>query len=179
MSLFRIASALVLSATTAAAQQDDWSFPNPLQGGNVADTCQNFDAQVQASDPQAMQMVVGVWEGMSMIPGTPGIMADTPIQFRVTNSPNGGFVVDRYGCFEMQSVAGMPSLGQSCATSQLYGQYAAHFVEGGAIAVVTLSAGSSFNGQPLPMSCGIGYYRMPDQNTLVDQAGNQQRRVGY
>lgn len=177
----RSALALVLTLATAAPvpAQQDWNFPNPLQGENVAATCQNFDAQVQASDPQAMQMLVGVWEGMSMIPGTPGIMPDTPIQFRVTNSANGTFAVDRYGCFEMQSVAGMPSLGQSCATSQLYGQFAAHFVEGGAIAVVTLSAGSSFTGQALPMSCGIGYYRFLDQNTLVDQAGNQQRRVGY
>ena len=44
MSLFRIASALVLSATTAAAQQDDWSFPNPLQGPNPL-SLEKFDGR--------------------------------------------------------------------------------------------------------------------------------------
>ena len=51
MSLFRIASAFVLSATAAAAQQEDWSFSNPLQGGNVAATCDNWAAQQQSADP--------------------------------------------------------------------------------------------------------------------------------
>ena len=61
----------------------------------------------------------------------------------------------------------------------IYGQWVAHFTQDGAIAVVTLSAGSGFTGQALPMSCGIGFYRMVGDGVLMDQAGNQQRRVGY
>ena len=170
---------LALLAAPAVAQQDNWAFPNPLQGGNVAATCDNWAAQQQSADPQAMQYLEGVWESMGMIPGTPGIMPDTPIQIRATNSPDGSFVADRYGCFEMQSVAGMPSLGQSCATSQIYGQWVAHFTQGGDIAVVTLSAGSSFNGQALPMSCGIAFFRPMGDGVLMDQQGNQSRRVSY
>jgi hypothetical protein len=170
---------LATFATTAVAQQENWAFPNPLQGENTAATCQNWPAQQQSADPQAMQYLVGVWESMSMIPGTPGITPDTPIQIRSQNSPDGTFVADRYGCFEMQSVAGMPSLGQSCATSQIYGQWVAHFTQGGDIAVVTLSAGSSFTGQALPMSCGIAFFRPTGDGNLMDQQGNQLRRVNY
>ena len=171
--------ALAFTATTATAQQDNWTFPNPLQGENVAATCDNWPAQQQSADPQAMQYLVGVWESTGMIPGTPGIMPDTPIQIRAQNSPDGTFVADRYGCFQMQSVAGMPSLGQSCATSQIYGQWVAHFTQGGDIAVVTLSAGSSFTGQALPMSCGIAFFRPMGDGVLMDQQGNQSRRVSY
>ncbi len=181
MMSFRI-SALALTLTLGLAapvlSQQDWNFPNPLQNQNLAATCDNWEAQVRAADPQAMQMLVGVWDSVGMIPGTPGIMPDTPIQIRSTNSPDGTFVADRYGCFEMQSVAGMPSLGQSCATSQIYGQWVAHFVQGG-VAVVTLSAGSSFTGQALPMSCGIGFFQVQDANTLIDQQGSPLRRVSY
>lgn len=173
-----LAITLTLASALPVLSQQDWNFPNPLQNQNLAATCNNWEAQVQSADPQAMQMLVGVWEGMSMIPGTPGIMPDTPIQVRSTNSPDGTFVADRYGCFEMQSVAGMPSLGQSCATSQIYGQWVAHFVQGG-VAVVTLSAGSSFTGQALPMSCGIGFFQVQDANTLIDQQGAPLRRVSY
>lgn len=167
----------LLLATAAFAQDDNWTFPNPLQNGNVAATCDNWEAQMQAADPQAMQQIAGVWEGVGMIPGTPGIMPDTPYQYRAVNNPDGTFTVDRYGCFEMQSVAGMPSLGQSCATSQLYGQWVAHFTQDGGIAVVALSAGSSFTGQALPMSCSIGFYRVMGQGMLIDQQGNQLRRI--
>lgn len=181
MMSFRI-SALALTLTLGLAapvlSQQDWNLPNPLQNQNLAATCDNWEAQVRAADPQAMQMLVGVWDSVGMIPGTPGIMPDTPIQIRSTNSPDGTFVADRYGCFEMQSVAGMPSLGQSCATSQIYGQWVAHFVQGG-VAVVTLSAGSSFTGQALPMSCGIGFFQVQDANTLIDQQGSPLRRVSY
>ena len=173
-----LALTLTLILAGPALSQQDGTFPNPLQNQNVAATCNNWEAQVQSADPQAMQMLVGVWDSVGMIPGTPGLMPDTPIQIRSTNSPDGTFVADRYGCFEMQSVPGMPSLGQSCATSQIYGQWVAHFVQGG-IAVVTLSAGSSFTGQALPMSCAIGYFQVQDANTLIDQQGNPLRRVSY
>ena len=168
----------VLFATAAAAQQEGWTLPNPLQGGNVAATCDNWPAQQQSVDPQAMQMVAGVWQGTGMIPGTPGIMPDTPCQFRASNMPDGTFQVERHGCFTMQSVAGMPSPGQSCATSMIHGQWVAHFTQDGAIAVVSLSAGSGFTGQALPMSCGIGFYRLVGDGLLVDRQGNQRRRVG-
>lgn len=174
-----LSALLALLAPAARAQTEDWSLPNPLQGDNVAATCQNWPAQQQSADPQAMQAMVGVWEGTGMIPGTPGIMPDTPYQYRATNSPDGTFAVDRYGCFTMESVAGMPSLGQSCATSQIYGQWVAHVAQDGSIAVVTLSSGSSFTGQALPMSCGISYFRVMNQDMLMDQSGTQVRRVGY
>ena len=170
---------LALLATDASAQQDNWTLPNPLQGSNVAATCDNWAAQQQSADLQAMQYIAGVCEGTGLIPGTPGIMPDTPYQFRVGNRPDGTFEVEGYGCFTMQSVPGMPPLGQSCAASMIYGQWVAHFTQDGAIAVVTLSAGSGFTGQALPMSCGIGFYRMVGDGVLMDQAGNQQRRVGY
>jgi hypothetical protein len=168
-----------VSCGAAAAQQEDWAFPNPLRNDNVAATCDNWPAQQRSADPRAMQMIVGTWESTGMIPGTPGIMPDTPIQVRATNSPDGTFVVDRYGCFEMQSVPGMPSLGSSCATSQIYGQWVAHFAQDGSIAVVTLSAGTSFAGQALPVSCGISFFRPMSDGVLMDQQGNPSRRVGY
>lgn len=169
----------LLCLPAAAAAQEGWVFPNPLQNQNLAATCQNWEAQVASADPRAMQALAGVWDGIGMVPGVPGIMADTQIQIRSTNDPNGSYRVDRYGCFEMQSVAGMPSLGQSCSTSQLYGQWVAHFVDGQTIAVVTLGAGSGFTGEAMPMSCGIAYWRFLDPNTLLGQDGTQLRRVGF
>ena len=104
--MFRLSVVLgVVLASVAAAQQEDWTFPNPLQGENVAAPCQNFDAQVQASDPQAMQYIVGVWEGTGVIPATPGLMPGTPFQYRATNLPDGSFTAEHYGCFTMQSEA--------------------------------------------------------------------------
>jgi len=41
---------LALLATAAAAQHEGWTLPNPLQGGNVAATCDNWPAQQQSAD---------------------------------------------------------------------------------------------------------------------------------
>ncbi len=170
------AAALAIAGGLAAAQEGN--FPNPLQRGNVVATCDNWPAQRRAADPAAMQALSGVWEGSYIQAGVPGLMPDTPIQFRSTNNPNGTFTIERYGCFAMQSVPGMPPLGTSCSTSMIYGEWVAHFAEGGSIASVTMAGGSSFTGEALPMSCGIGFYWRVDPNTLVDQSGNRLRRVG-
>lgn len=175
----RALTVLAVLLAPAALAQEDWNFPNPNRSAGVAATCDSWPAQRRAADPQAMQVIVGVWEGQAMMPGTPGIMPDTPYQYRATNRPDGTFTLERYGCFTMQSVPGMPSLGESCATSMIYGEWVAHFAEGGSVAVVSLSAGSGFTGQALPMSCGIGYFWPEGRDVLVDQAGNRMRRTGY
>ena len=162
----------------ATAQEDpNWQFPNPLREQNLAANCQNFQAMMQQADPQAMQALAGMWQGQGMIPGTPGIMPDTPYQYQVQNDASGNFQMQRYGCFTMQSVPGMPSLGQSCSTSMLYGQFAARWVDQNTVQVATMARGSHFTGAPMPPTCGIGYYRFLDQNTLVDQGGNRQTRM--
>jgi hypothetical protein len=169
--------AIGAGGAVVAQQAQDWQFPNPLQEGNLAATCQNFQAMMQQADPRAMQMLAGVWQGQGMIPGVQGIMPDTPIQFQTQNDANGNFQQERYGCFTMQSVPGMPSLGESCSTSMLYGQFAARFVDQTTLIVATMQRGTHFTGAPIPPNCGVGYFRFLDQNTLVDQGGNRQVRV--
>jgi hypothetical protein len=176
---FVLAGFLCAAAQAVWAQNGpmDWPMPNPLQDDMRAANCQNFNAIAQQADPQAMQLLAGVWQGQGMIPGVQGIMPDTPFQFQTQNDANGNFQQQRYGCFTMQSVPGMPSLGQSCSTSMLYGQFAARFVDQTTISVAVMSRGSSFTGQPMPTTCGIAYYRFLDQNTLVDQGGGRLTRV--
>jgi hypothetical protein len=170
-----IAVGLGLTAGSAGSQGN---YPNPLQGDNTTAGCSNWQAEMAANDPQAMQRLVGVWQGEGMVPGTPGVVGDTPIQIRTTISANGAFQVERYGCFQMLSVPGMPSLPPSCATSLIYGQWGAHFAEGGWIAMISLASGSGFNGQALPMTCNIAYLQAPDGNTLIDPAGGRAQRIG-
>ncbi|MFN0113525.1 MAG: hypothetical protein ACKVPY_02490 [Paracoccaceae bacterium] len=169
----------IAAFVSGASAQDDpnWNFPNPFREELLAGNCANFQAMMQQADPSAMQALAGFWGGTSMIPGTPGIMPDTPIQFRVQNDAGGNFQVERYGCFAMESVAGMPSLGQSCSTSMLYGQFAARWADQSTVVVATMTRGTHFTGAPIPPNCGIAYYQFLDANTLVDQAGNRQGRI--
>jgi hypothetical protein len=172
-----LAVGLLAAGPGAGQENGDWTLPNPYRDEGIAATCNTWEQQRQAADPQAMQALAGVWQGMGMVPGVAGIMADTPIQIRSMNAPDGTFRADRYGCFQMQSVAGMPPLQGACATSVLYGEWAARFVDQGVVAVVTRSAGSGFNGEAFPTSCAIAYWRFLDASTIEGQDGSRMQRV--
>jgi hypothetical protein len=124
-----------------------------------------------------MQVVAGVWEGTGMLPGTPGLMPDTPMRFRAVNDPSGIYEVEIEACFQMQSLPGMPAFKPECSTSLRYGEWFARFQDSETLAVLTRGGGSAFNGVPLPVSCAIAYYRMIDRNTLVDQGGTRHVRT--
>jgi hypothetical protein len=169
---------VLLGAGGAAAQDQPFEFPNPNRAGGVAATCDTWEAQVRAADREAMQQLAGRWQGQGTIPGTPGIMQDTPEQIVSEFTPEGTFRMDRSACFQMLSVPGMPPLPPSCAQSFSYGWWVAHFVENGALAVATMSSGSGYNGQALPMSCALGYLRAEGANTMVDRQGGRAVRIG-
>lgn len=162
----------VVVAPAALAEGENGVLPNPLRNQNLAATCNTMGAQVRAADPQAMALIVGVWEGNQMIPGLPGLYPDTPSQFRVINNPDGSFQIDMYACFQPFGQA------QSCANSLRYGEWNAHFTDDGWIAVPALTGGSAFTGEALPVSCGIGFWRQDGPNVLVDQAGTRMVRAG-
>ena len=147
------------------------------QSGNLAATCQNLAEMNQGADPQAMQMISGIWDSTGVQPGTPGIIGDTQIQARSQIDGNGTFRVDQYGCFQPFNIDGT-LMAQSCANSFVYGEWTAHFAPDGSIVMVMLSSGSGFNGGALPMSCGVSYLRMQDANTMTDMAGNLLHRSG-
>ena len=171
----KIRLTLVLLASVGAgsgvsAQED--GFPNPLRTENLAATCSTMSAQIRAADPQAMAVLVGTWIGQTMIPGIAGLYPDTPAQVRVVNQADGTFTIDYSACFQPYGMA------RSCAQSFRYGEWTAHFDPSGWIAVPSYSAGSAFTGQTLPISCGLGYWRALDQNTLEDQGGLRLVRSG-
>jgi hypothetical protein len=156
----RLAGVICLALVGAARGKDvPFNFPNPTRGQGLVATCKTWQAQVRAADREAMRQIAGVWEARGMIPGTPGLMADTPELVRSTNNIDGTFSVDKQACFQMQPVPGMDQMPTNCAQSFIYGWWVAHFAEGGAIAVATMSSRSGYNGSALPMSCALGYLK--------------------
>ncbi len=171
---------IICLTLVGAARSEDvpFNFPDPTRDQGLAATCNTWQAQVRAADREAMRIIAGTWEARGTIPGTPGIMADTPELVRSTNNIDGTFSVDKQACFQMQSVPGMDQLPTSCSQSFMYGWWVAHFAEGGAIAIATMSSGSGYNGGALPMSCALGYLRPLGNDTLVDMQGNRSVRIG-
>ena len=79
----------------------------------------------------------------------------------------------------MQSVPGMPA--HAALLRDLDGLRRvdrARRAPDGSVMIVTLSSGSGFSGQALPMSCGAGPVRLPDPNTMIGADGSVSRRVG-
>lgn len=167
------AFAMAVVPIMAMAQTDpNAPLPNPLQSPNLSATCANWEKEKAANDPRAMQVVIGSWRGNSVEPGTPGVIGDTPITVSVTNTPQGTFSTNVDGCYAPYGFQ------PACATTFLYGEYAAHFVQDRVVAVAFLSAGSSRTGQALPVSCGLNYWRQLDPDTIQDPSGLVLRRVG-
>ncbi len=178
---FALVLSFVLNAGAvgiATGQDDPFFFPNPTRREGVVATCDTWQAQVRAADQRAMRQLVGSWRGQGIIPGTPGIMEDTPEQVQSSFSMDGTFRIDRSACFQMLSVPGMPAMPPSCAQSFSYGWWAAHYGENGVLAVATMSSGSGYNGQALPMSCALGYLRPEGNNTMIDMSGGRATRIG-
>jgi hypothetical protein len=171
--LTRLCAALFLIAAPVWAQNEaEFDFPNPLRLQNLAATCNTMRAQINNADPQAMQALIGVWQGVVTIPGAEGLYAPSQGQIQVTYSPNGTFEVLTYGC--ITPLAG----GQAfCNTGVTGGEWAAHFTPEGWIAAPSSSSGTGLSGGVLPLSCGINFWRMLDAQTMESDQGVRVVRV--
>jgi hypothetical protein len=167
----RLSLIFCLALGAPALAQEDFELPNPLRLQNLAATCNGMAAQIRATDPRAVQVLIGVWQGNGMVPGVQGYYPDAPAQTQVTFSADGSMLNQTYAC--IRPFAG----GEFCNTSNLVGEWAAHFTPEGYLAVPASSSGTGISGAPLPTSCGISFLRLIDQNTMQAQDGTVLRRV--
>jgi hypothetical protein len=166
------AALLVIAAPVLAQDDQVGDFPNPLLLQNLAATCNTMRAQINNADIRAMQALAGVWQGVVMIPGAPGLYDPSQGQIQVVYDMNGTFQVQTYGCITPLSG------GQAfCNTGVTGGEWTAHFTPDGWIAAPSSSSGTGLSGGVLPLSCGINFWRQLDANTLVSDQGVQVVRV--
>lgn len=164
---------VLASAGIVLAQDDGETAQGPDFNRRTDFSCQNWNAQARGGDRALMARLAGEWRANNVIPGTPGLIGNTPEQVVLKQWASGEITVDKYACFE--------PFGQqrACATSISQGRWFAYPAgQDGTFFYATALSGSSYTGGYLPPSCGGVYARFQDANTTVNQYGGVAHRTG-